>query len=65
MSKRNIVSKAKIARAVAAVQSAGLPIGRVEVDNLSGIVRVFPNGDTPPVRNEAAEAECDRLFGSA
>lgn len=41
-----VVSQAEIKRTLQAALSAGLRIGRVEVDHITGRVVVFPEGTT-------------------
>lgn len=53
-----LVSQAEIKRTLQAALSAGLRIGRVEVDHATGRVVVFPEGAEP----RGGAAEIDRML---
>ncbi|ASM72832.1 MULTISPECIES: hypothetical protein [Roseobacteraceae] len=56
--RRTIVSQSEIKRTLQAALSAGLRIGRVEVDHATGRVVVFPEGAAP----QAAGPDPDELL---
>jgi hypothetical protein len=53
-----IVTKMEVARSIAAAMSAGLKIGRVEVDHRQGLVVIVPEGRT----DDSSGNPCDRLL---
>ncbi len=53
-----IVTKGEVARSIAAAISAGLKIGRVEVDHRTGRVVIVPEGSL----NDSGSNPCDRLL---
>lgn len=53
-----VVTKTEVARSIAAVISAGLKIGRIEVDHREGKVVIFPEG----VDDGVNANPCDRLL---
>lgn len=53
-----VVTKVEVVRSIAAAISAGLKIGRVEVDHRTGRVVIVPEGDP----DESGANPCDRLL---
>lgn len=53
-----VVTKVEVARSIAAAISAGLKIGRVEVDHRTGRVVIVPEGRA----DESGGNPCDRLL---
>ena len=52
-----LVTQLEIKRAVAGAQAAGLRIGRIEVDQTTGKVVIWPEG-----ASESGPNPCDRLL---
>lgn len=53
-----LVTKVEVARSIAAALSAGLKIGRIEVDHRAGRVVIVPEGST----EDSGRNPCDRLL---
>lgn len=53
-----IVTKVEVARSIAAAISAGLKVGRVEVDHRAGLVVIVPEG----CPDSSGGNPCDRLL---
>lgn len=53
-----LVTKTEVARSIAAALSAGLKIGRVEVDHRTGRVVIVPEGSP----EDSGSNPCDRLL---